>query len=154
MTLQELLERRKLAPKETTAQEVGDLMHLAEQYLADAQVETISPDLRFTAAYQAALQLATIPLHCAGYRPVGDGRHITVFQALPLVMGEEYNAAAAYYDVCRRKRHEAEYRRVGQISEHEVSELVSAVGDFLSAVREWLAVNHPNLLGEQADSGL
>ena len=72
MTLQELLERRKLAPKETTAQEVGDLMHLAEQYLADAQVETISPDLRFPAAYQAALQLATIPLHCAGYRPVGD----------------------------------------------------------------------------------
>jgi hypothetical protein len=146
MSLQELLKRRKLARSQTSAQEIGDLLHLARQYLADSQAGSISADLRFTAAYQAALQLATIPLRCAGYRTTGEGRHVSVFQALPLVMGESYRELAGYYDTCRSKRHVAEYQRVGQISTDEVSELVDAVSGFLCQVERWLASQHPDLL--------
>lgn len=138
MTLQELLDSHRLTGSQTSPQEISDLLHLVDQYFADAQVEAISADLRFAAAYQAALQLATIPLRCAGYRTTGEGRHVAVFQALPLIMGETYGDLADYYDTCRRKRHEAEYRRVGRISESEVAELIEAVGAFRHQVKEWL----------------
>jgi|LSQX01.1.fsa_nt_gb hypothetical protein len=148
MSLQRLLDSDRLAPAATSAQEIGDLLRLVRQYLWDAQAESISADLRFTAAYQAALQLATIPLRCAGYRTVGGGRHVTVFQALPAAMGESYRDLAGYYDACRRKRHMAEYQRVGQISEAEVAELITTTHDFLLQVEKWLAAHHPTLLAE------
>ena len=148
MSLQRLLDSRRLAAEPTSAAEIGDLLHLARQYLSDARVAGISADLRFTAAYQAALQLATIPLSCAGYRTIGGGRQITVFQALPAAMGESYRDLAGYYDACRRKRHMAEYQRVGQISEAEVAELIATTRDFLLQVEKWLAAHHPTLLAE------
>ncbi len=136
--MQELLDSHRLTDSQTSAEEIGDLLHLVEQYLADAHVEAISADLRFAAAYQAALQLATIPLRCAGYRTTGEGRHVTAFQALPLIMGESYGELADYCDTCRRKRHEAEYRRVGRISPGEVTELIEAVASFRHQVKQWL----------------
>ena len=150
MSLQRLLDSRRLAAEPTSAAEIGDLLHLARQYLSDARAESISADLRFTAAYQAALQLATIPLRCAGYRTIGGGRHITVFQALPTAMGDSYSDLAEYYDTCRLKRHVAEYQRVGQISETEVAELIATASDFLLQVEEWLTTHHSELLERES----
>lgn len=138
----------RLRTHRTSAREIAELLDLARQRLADARVPAVSADLRFCAAYQAALQLATIPLHCAGYRAVGSGHHVTAFEALPLVMGPKFGALGAYYDTCRVKRNVAECRRAGEIAEGEVEELIESAEAFMEQVRAWLRANHPNLAGE------
>jgi len=147
MSLNDLLASGRLKRHRTSQQEIADLLHLADQYIQDAKVEAISLDLRFSTAYQAVLQLATIPLHCTGYRTSGLGHHATVFEALPLIMGEAYEPLASYFDSCRVKRNVAEYQRIGEISKSEVAELIAAVERFRTQVIEWLRTNHSNLLG-------
>jgi hypothetical protein len=146
MTLPSLLRAGRLQRHRTSAQEIADLLRLADRGLADARVEAISTDLRFTAAYNAALALATIPIHCAGYRTRGAGHHVTTFEALPLAMGEGLHDLAAYLDICRQKRSQVEHRRVGQTTTSEVEELIGHVQSLRQKVREWLGTTHPGLL--------
>jgi len=123
------------------------LLATAERDLADARVDAVSLDRRFMAAYSGALALATIPLACAGYRPHRH-HHLTVFQALPLVMGDEMQQLSEYFDTCRQKRHRALYDQVGQATISEVKELIESVESFMTQVKEWLRTNHPDLLKE------
>ncbi len=148
MRLTDLLRTGRLRRHSTSAQEIAQLLELAQQRLADARVEAISSDLRFCAAYEAALQLATIPICCAGYRAAGLGHHATVFEALPLGMGPEFAALSAYYNACRIKRNVAQYRRAGEIMDSEVDELIDSVDAFMRQVREWLQANHPEFVGD------
>ena len=147
MNLTELLEARQLQRHKTSAQEIANLLATAERDLTDARVEAVSLDRRFMAAYSGALALATIPLACAGNRPRRD-HHLTVFQALPLVMGTEMQQLSEYFDTCRQKRHQALYGQVGQATTSEVQELIESVATFMGQVKDWLRTNHPNLLKE------
>ena len=147
MNLTNLLERRRLRRHRTSAPEIANLLVTAERDLADARVEAVSLDRRFMAAYSGALALATIPLACAGYRPARD-HHLTVFQALPLVMGAEMQQLSQYFDTCRQKRHQALYDQVGQATASEVKELIESVETFMDQVKDWLRANHPNLRRE------
>ena len=148
MRLSELLRSGRLRSHRTSAGEIGQLLKLAQRGLADARVQAISTDLRFCAAYEAPLQLATVPLACVGYRPAGVGHHATVFQALPLAMGKEFAAMSVCYEACRVKRNIAAYRRAGEIMASEVEELIESVEQFSEQVREWLRANHPGLAGK------
>lgn len=148
MRLRDLLTSGRLKRHRTSRREIRQLLQLAQRGLADARVEAISTDLRFCAAYQAALQLATIPLACAGYRAAGMGHHATIFEALPLAMGQEFASLSVYYDSCRVKRNVAEYDRAGEIMEGEVEELIESAGKFAEQVHEWLRTNHPELAEE------
>lgn len=143
--MNDLLASGCLKRHSASAHETSNLLLLADQYLQDAKVEAISLDLRFSAAYQAALQLATIPLYCAGYRTSGAGHYATVFEALPLAMSDEYKSLAAHFEACRLKRNVAEYQRVGLISRTELAELVATTERFRAQVGEWLRENHPAL---------
>lgn len=145
MTLDDLLNAKRLQRHSTSSREITNLLRLVERGLADAEVDSISTDLRFCAAYNAALSLATMPLCCAGYRTRGAGHHATTFEALPLVMGQEVCEMAAYLNVCRSKRNVAEYRRSGEIVDEEVEELVASVRAFREQVEQWLRINHPEL---------
>jgi len=49
-------------------------------------------------------------------------------------------------DVCRVKRNQAEYDRVGVVSTSEADELVSFVEELGTQVNEWLREKHPELL--------
>ncbi len=108
-----LIEEAKLQPHETSISEVLDLLQVADRGLKDAESDSISLDLRFTAVYNAALSLATIALAASGYRTTGVAHHATTFLALPLALGDNHRQAAQYLDTCRRKRNIVEYRRVG-----------------------------------------
>jgi len=145
-TLTDLLNEERLRRHKSSAQEVANLLATAERDLADARLEPVSLDRRFMAAYSAALSLATIPLACAGYRSVGVGHHATVFEALPLVMGEETRPLSEYYDTCRIKRNQAEYRQVGVVTNSEVAGLITSVEEFMAQVREWLEANYPEFV--------
>jgi hypothetical protein len=119
---------------------------VAERGLTDAQATVISTDLRFSAAYDAALTLATVALRCVGYRTRGVAHHATTFEALPLVMGNKMQAQADLFEACRMKRNVTHYRRAGEISLQEVEELLAAVVAFKDDVREWAGAHYPQYI--------
>ena len=131
----------------TSEQEITDLLGLVERDLKDAARQEISTDWRFNIAYNAGLQLATLVLLAAGYRTgTGESKHYRVIQALPLVMGSNYNVVRDYLDNCRRKRNVSEYDATGTISEKEMNDLLALVLNFKNQVEEWLRKNHPDLI--------
>jgi len=131
----------------TSEQEITDLLGLVERDLKDAARQEISTDWRFNIAYNAGLQLATLVLLAAGYRTGrGESKHYRVIQALPLVMGSNYNVVRDYLDNCRRKRNVSEYDATGTISEKEMNDLLALVLNFKNQVEEWLRKNHPDLI--------
>ncbi|MFA4985188.1 MAG: hypothetical protein WC712_01260 [Candidatus Brocadiia bacterium] len=146
MNLRELLADGRVVAHKTSAREVADLLRVVDRDLADAAILQISTDLRFTTAYNAALQLATIALLACGYRAKGSGHHWVTFHVLPEIMGAHANARAYYFDNCRSKRNVTDYDRAGEISEHDAEEIRAEAREFREEILAWLAENHPNLV--------
>ena len=99
-------------------------------------------DRKFACAYNAVLQLATILLYCKGYKPEGTGHHFTVFQAMKIIMGNNYYTLADYFDFCRSKRNITDYDYAGAISELEAEELIEEAESFLAVILNWLKKNY------------
>lgn len=135
-----------MQPQKTSAREIADLLSVAERGLTDARATVISTDLRFSAAYDAALTLATVALRCVGYRTRGVAHHATIFEALPLVMGEQLQGQADLFEACRMKRNVMHYRRAGEVSLREVEELLIAAVAFRDEVGEWVGAHYPEYL--------
>lgn len=144
MSLDDLRDQRLLHPHAPTPGEIADLLLKAQQARHDADAGDVSLDHRFVMAYHGALAAATAVLAAAGYRAATTGHHETVFAALPLVMPDARDVAG-YFDRCRRKRNQALYDRFGQVSVDELDELMTAVGEFIPAVKRWLSEHHPTL---------
>ena len=146
MSFERLQAQGRLRPHRTSQSEIRQLLRLADRDIADAQVKGLSPDRRFLIAYDAALALATIPLHCSGYQTHGHGHHWVTFQSLSHLMGDEVRDTAAYFDLCRTKRNVSAYDRSGQISQKEADELIGEASAFKSIVLAWLKAEYPQLL--------
>src|SRR3989338_7376753 len=131
MSLKDLLADGRIRPHKTSAKEMADLLRVVDRDLADAGVVQVSADRRFATAYNAALQLATIALHAAGYRAVGAGHHWATLQALPHVMNvPRVQERADYLDQCRAKRNVTDYDRAGTISDAEAAEILAEAQAF------------------------
>jgi HEPN superfamily protein len=143
--LKQFLADARLKPHQTSRSEVGDLLRVADRDLKDAAVKAISLDLRFTTAYQAALQLATIVLTASGYRTTGVGHHWITFNVLPDLMGPEYQDQADYFDQCRNKRNRSDYDRAGTVSATEAAEILIEAKRFRISVLNWLKARHPDI---------
>lgn len=139
-----MLESGRLHRHSATRGEIDDYLMKARRAVHDASADVVSADNRFVIAYNGALSAATAPLVAAGYRPSAAGHHQTVFEALPMV-AEAMAEVADYFDMCRRRRHQALYGRFGQISEAETAELVDALTAFIDQVKAWLMTEHPDL---------
>lgn len=144
-----MLELQRLQPYRVSAQEMADLWEVVEGSLADAQVESISLDLRFSAAYDAALTLAVLVLRCAGYRTRGMAHHATTFEALPLILGPEHQSQANLFEACRIKRNVSHYRRRGQVTRGELRELIAAAQQFRTQVLAWMGEHFPQFVPEE-----
>jgi hypothetical protein len=59
----------------TSPGELKDLLGIVERSLGDSKVEAVSTDLRFVAAFDAALTVATIALRASGHRTVTQAGH-------------------------------------------------------------------------------
>jgi hypothetical protein len=143
--LSRLLAQRKLRRHKTSAREIADLLGLVDRDLGDAAVQEVSADRRFTIAYEAALQLATITVYATGYETQGPGHHFNTYEALRETMGTAGQEYADYFDICRTKRARASYDRAGEVSETEVEALMLKVEAFREEVLSWLRANHPDL---------
>jgi hypothetical protein len=146
MRLKKLSAEGQLRKHKTSAREIAELLAIVERDLKDASQRGLSVDRRFTTAYNAALQLATIALHAAGYRTAGRGHHWTTLHALPEIMGLQAVKRANYLDACRTKRNVADYDRAGEVSDIELTEILEEVRKFRTDLIEWLKSRHPNLL--------
>jgi len=145
MTLEELSAKGYLRRHRTSSAEVTDLLKVVERDLTDASFPQLSTDRRFATAYNAALQLATVILHAAGYRAAGAGHHWATFNALPAIMGPEAQKRADYLDSCRTKRNITDYDRAGEISLGEAEELLAEVRAFRTELLDWLRATYPDL---------
>ena len=140
MSLKQWLANGKLQAHKTSPEEIHGLIELVERDMQNAKVEELTSDLRFSIAYNAALNLCTIPLLVSGYRtvPSQGGHHYITISALPETMGKEQKERARYLNTCRNKRHNSTYDNISLISTEEVEELLEEVQQFKEDVQSWL----------------
>src|SRR3989304_8466714 len=142
MSLKDLLNQGRLKQHKTSKKEIENLLELVRRDIKDAKVGGLSSDRRFACACNAVLQLATILLYCKGYKPEGTGHHFTVFQAMKIIMGNNYYTLADYFDSCRSKRNITDYDYAGAISDLEAEELIEEAEKFLEITINWLKKNY------------
>lgn len=146
MTLQNLLKIGRLKSHAPTAQEIQRLLAAADRNLADAQVDAISDETRFDAAYKAIMQLALAAMMASGYRPSTNepGHHQTMIQSLPLTLGLP-NPEWVVLDALRRKRNVNDYQG-DPIEPDAVAECIAQATALRDNSRSWFAQRHPELL--------
>jgi len=147
MSLQHWLRNGWLVEHKTTAQEVTDLLAVADRDLRDCQVPDLSADWRLSIAYNAALQIATAALAAAGYRAAREAHHYRVIQSLAFTIGAEMSTVDRF-DKFRKKRNIGGYERAGLVSEQEVEEMIDLAADLKRRVGAWLASQYPSLVAE------
>jgi hypothetical protein len=85
-------------------------------------------------------------LHASGYRPEKNLQHFRTLAALPVILGAERKADAAYLDACRIKRNTVEYDMAGAATQQDAKELLAFAEQFRDEVLDWLKLNHPDLI--------
>jgi len=118
-----------------------------ERDLADARGE-ISSDWKFGIAYNAALKLCTILMYASGYRPERNAAHQRTLMVLPLILGDDRKADAAYLEACRVKRNSVEYDMAGVATASDANELRDFCIQLLATVMNWLRENHRDLIAK------
>ena len=141
-----LLRERRIRAHNTNPAEIASLFAVVERDLADASIEVLSADRRFSTAYNAALQAATAMMYAQGYRTAGVGHHRTTFEFLKATSVQEFGELADYFDDCRRKRNRADYVGVGYVSDTEAGYLLAEARRFAEMARVWIQEQRPELL--------
>jgi hypothetical protein len=125
---------------------VAKLLAAAERNIADAQLEALSTENRFDAAYKAILQLATVALHANGYRTLTSkpGHHQTAIQTLPLTVGLP-PAKVIVLDALRKQRNLSDYSG-DLVPVSAAAECLLSAKDLLAHVRAWLKTQRPDMI--------
>ncbi len=141
------LKEERLKAHKTSKEEISKLFKIVERDLHDAGIEGLSADRRFITVYNAALQLTTIVLRAYGLRtnPNKTGHHRISIDALPEIIGEEFQDLSDYLNACRIKRNICDYTSSGEISETEALEITREIKEFKVVVVKWIKKTHPHL---------
>lgn len=142
MTLTNLLAIQRLQAFEASAEGVQRLLAAAARNLADAQLQALSPENRFDAAYKCIL-------HCAmpqGYRTATSqpGHHQTALQSLPLTMALPKDVIIVL-DALRKKRNQNDYEG-DPVGQAVVTECIAQARSLLAHTRDFLQTQFPALL--------
>lgn len=146
MTLQNLLRIGRLKAHQPTPAEIQRLLAAVDRNLADAEVEGISDETRFDAAYKGVMQCALVAMLAAGFRPATSepGHHQTLIQSLPLTLGVD-DEIWVVLDALRRQRNASDY--TGQpITAAAVTECLSHARALRAEVLSQLRARQPDLL--------
>ena len=146
MTLANLLAIQRLQAFNASPQGVQRLLAAAERNLADAQLQALSAENRFDAAYKCILQCAMLGLWAQGYRtPTSQpGHHQTTLQCLPLTMGLPGNVIIVL-DALRKQRNQNDYEG-DPVSPAVVTECITQATSLLAHTRQFLQTQFPALL--------
>jgi hypothetical protein len=144
MTLENLLKIGQLKVHSTDRLEVGRLLEAARRNLTDAEVEAISLETRFDAAYKVIMQVALVALLANGYRADSRGHHQLMIQSLPLTVGMSKDRMLVL-DAMRRKRNAADYLG-NDVDRVSVEVCIAQARELLGDVERWLGENRPELV--------
>ena len=125
---------------------VAKLIAAAERNIADAQLQGLSTENRFDAAYKAIMQLAIVALNANGYRTLTSkpGHHQTVIQTLPLTVGLP-RTKVIVLDALRKQRNLADYSG-DLVPDAVAAECLASAKELLAQVMAWLEANKRDLL--------
>src|SRR4029079_7103219 len=125
-----------------TAQEVSDLLGLAERDLRNAKAKGLDNDWRFSIAYNAILQAGTAALIGSCYSvPKGDSHHFRIIGSMEFTLGLE-KSLLDKLDRYRKRRSMTIYDVAGVITKAEAQDIQKIAENVLKQVRDWLAQTH------------
>jgi len=128
----------------TDQREIQQLLEAAHRNLADADVEAISLETRFDAAYKTIMQVAMVALLASGYRADSRGHHQVMIQSLPLTIGL-VKERMVVLDAMRRKRNAADYLG-SYVDRVSLEACIVQARLLLSDIESWLGEKRPELI--------
>lgn len=134
--LENLARIGQLKAEPRNAAEVRRMLDMARTRLADAQIGSLSPEGRFTSAYNAAHAAALATLRWHGYR--SENRY-TVFQCLTHTLNWPAQQWRAL-DIAHQKRNLAEYEGYLEIEESHIAQLCALVEDLINDAEKITAI--------------
>ena len=122
------------------------LLEAAKRNIKDAQVEAVSNENRFDAAYKAIMQMANASLQASGYRTLTSkpGHHQTMIQILPKTIGMDRDTMIVL-DALRKQRNVADYSG-DLVADSTVIECIRHAQLLWMELNRWLEREHPELL--------
>lgn len=146
MSLEKWAEYGWLRTEPSSRNEIGDLLGIVARALKDSKVETISEDLRFQAAFGAALTAANIALRASGYRTrVQTGHHQKVIESMEFTLKADPGLIQKL-KVFSKKRNATSYDVAGSVSNQELEQAILVAEQLQQQITVWLQQNHPELL--------
>jgi len=133
-----------LVKHESSPEEMRGLFSVIDRSISDSKAVGLSPDGKFSFAYNAALQCAMATLAAEGYRPGRGSHHHHAIESLKLTLGES-EKRVRLLDAARKKRSVSVYELSGSVSDAEVKEMLAFAEDLKSKFFHWLKENHPDL---------
>ncbi len=122
------------------------LLAAADRNIADAQLEGLSAENRFDAAYKAVMQLANVALNANGYRTLTSkpGHHQTAIQTLSLTIALP-PATVIVLDALRKQRNLSDY--CGDlVPESAAAQCLASARELRVQVLAWMKTSRPELL--------
>ena len=146
MSLEKWVEYGWLRREPTSPDEIRSLLGIVDRSLADAKVEAVSTDLRFIAAFNAALCSAMMALRATGYRTVTQaGHHVKTIESLELTLKSNARIVQKFKTL-NNKRNKSVYDVAGAISDQDLVAIVSLANELKDGAMAWLREIHPELL--------
>lgn len=146
MSLEKWLEYGWLKAEPSSPDEIGGLLGIVTRALNDAKVEAISEDLRFQAAFSAALTAANVALRASGYRTrVQAGHHQKIVESLEFTLKADPKLIHKL-KVFSKKRNATSYDSAGSTSDQDLEQAMKVASELQRNVVLWLNQNHPELM--------
>jgi hypothetical protein len=119
---------------------------IVERSLADSKVEAVSTDLRFIAAFNAALSIATTALRASGHRTATQaGHHVKTIESLELTIKADQRLIQRF-KTFNNKRNKSFYDVAGAVSDQELEAVIKLAIELKDSTIAWLQKSHPELL--------
>ena len=146
MSLEKWVEYGWLKREPTSPSEIKGLLGIVERSLADAKVEAVSTDLRFIAAFNAALCVVMTALRASGHRTATQaGHHVKTIESLELTIKASPKLMQRF-KTFNNKRNKSVYDVAGAISDQELEAMIKLANELKDSTVAWLQEFHQELL--------
>lgn len=130
----------------TSPGEIRALLAIVDRNLSDSRVQAISADLRFIAAFSAALTAATAALRACGFRvPTQTGHHLRTIESLEYTVGCNHELIQKL-KTFNNKRNKTSYDVSGGVSHQELAAMIQLSTELKGQILRWLQQTNPELL--------